>query len=338
MPTTYAIPNGRTVMDATLFTSTGSAQTITNQYGFKPDFVWQKARSEADANGLVDSVRGVNKIIYSNLTNAEATATNALTVFNSNGYTGGGDAIATNGNTAVAWQWQAGQGSNTTNTTGSVTSTVSTNTTAGFSVVKWTAPSSGTGTVGHGLGVAPTFMFWKSTSNSDSWTTYHQSLGANSYLFLNQTGGASTSSGFWGTINSSTFTAITGTNCLASISYISYCWTEIAGFSKFGSYTGNGSADGPFIYLGFRPKWLMLKRSSDTSNWLIVDSSRSTYNIVTPTLYADLSAVEDSNNLLDFVSNGFKVRYAGGTGINANGSTFVYAAFAENPFNYSLAR
>jgi hypothetical protein len=333
MPTTYAIPNGRTAFNPVLYTGTSATQSITG-VGFQPDFVWLKARSGAFQHGQFDAVRGATKGLVSNTTDAETTFS-AVTSFNSNGFTNGTD-YNNSGTTYVSWNWKA-NGAGSSNTAGSITSTVSANTTAGFSIVTFTAPSSGSGTVGHGLGVAPSMMIWKSRSNTDSWTTYHISLGSSNALFLNST---NASFGLtWGTINSTVFTADTSQNCTASRTYVAYCFAAVAGYSAFGSYTGNGSADGPFIYTGFRPAFVIVKNSGDAGvNWLMFDTTVNPNNSVTKYLLPNSTAAEQSDLNLDMVSNGFKPRIAGGTGINQNNSNYIYAAFAENPFKYANAR
>jgi hypothetical protein len=328
-------------MDATLYTGNGSAQTITNASAFKPDLVWQKPRSEVASHRLVDSVRGVNNVLYSNQTAAESAETNTLTAFNSNGFTGGGSNAVTSGNTAVAWQWQAGQGSSSSNTSGSITSTVSVNTTAGFSVVTYTG-NGGTGaTVGHGLGVAPKMVIVKQRSSTEAWVVGHQNLtGWNYILNLNSTAAQFIpSTQCLGTPTSTNI--VVGPNASTNsntATYVAYCWAEIAGFSKFTSYTGNGSADGPFVYCGFRPKFIMIKRTVNAGgSWAIYDTARNTYNVANLTLYPNLSSADDTYDVLDFTSNGFKIRTSA-LGVNQSGDTFIVAAFAENPFKNSLAR
>jgi hypothetical protein len=322
-----------------LYTGTGASLSVTG-VGFQPDWVWGKSRSAATNNNLYDAVRGTGKILISNNTDAEVdVGALGLSAFGSDGFSlGAGSTLNNSGSTYVAWNWRA-NGSGSTNTAGSITSTVSASTTSGFSVVTFTAPSSGSGTVGHGLGVAPNMMIWKSRSNADSWTTYHTSLGGSSALFLNST---DASFGLtWGTINSTLFTADTSQNCTASRTYVAYCFAAVAGYSAFGSYTGNGSADGPFVYTGFRPAFILYKRSSVGGNlWRVTDSTRSTYNLDnTAFLYPDAANYENefANDGLDILSNGFKLRVANDPS-NASGSTYIYMAFASNPFKYSLAR
>ena len=343
MPTTYAIPNGRTAMDATTYTATGTTQAVTNSGTFKPDLVWTKNRSGVSAHYLMDSVRGASLNLQSQSTGAEASLPNYLTSFNSNGFTIGTDNYA-NGTSVVGWQWQAGQGSNVSNTTGTITSTVSANATAGFSVVTYTGNGTNGATVGHGLGVAPSFIILKGRGAVTDWPCYHASIGSTAAILLNRTDTISTSA-LWfnntaptsSVFSLGTISALNGSGATV----VAYCWSEIAGFSKFGSYTGNGSTDGPFVYLGFRPKFVLFKNSSATADWVIVDSSRSTYNLNNLLLYPDLSSAEAtaSDNTLDFLSNGFKIRgTSSGALLNGSGNTIIYAAFAENPFKYSNAR
>jgi hypothetical protein len=332
-------------MDATLYTGNGSTQSITNTAGFKPDLVWVKSRSASTDHKLTDSVRGVTKALISDTTGAETTDTNGLTAFNSNGWSLGTDTNYNN-NTAtyVGWQWQAGQSSTSSNTNGSITSTVSVNATAGFSIATFTCPASGSFTIGHGLGVTPKMIIVKDRSATASWPVYHASVCTNSnqYLILNTTVALASLTSMFGTAlpTSSVFGATSGTTINGNSNAVAYCWAEIAGFSKFGSYTGNGSADGPFVYTGFRPKYVMIKRSDSTSDWYVLDTARDTYNYMQNYLYLDLSSAEAASGsgfAIDSVSNGFKVRSTG-AGQNASGGTYVYACFAENPFKNALAR
>jgi hypothetical protein len=243
------------------------------------------------------------------------------------------------GRTYVGWQWKAG-GTAVSNTAGSITSTVSANTTSGFSVVTWTGSGSGAATVGHGLGVAPSMVIVKDRAQVVNWNVYHISIGNTAGVKLNLTDALFTNSGWWNNTSptSSVFTNGTFTN--AASNYVAYCFTPIAGFSAFGSYTGNGSTDGPFIYTGFRPKFVLIK-NTDTAGrgWEIIDSSRNTFNVANSILQPDAASAESSSSSyqLDFVSNGFKIRGID-TWLNASGGTYIYAAFAENPFKNALAR
>jgi hypothetical protein len=339
---TSTIVKGNTVMDAQLYTGNGSSQTLTTTSGFKPDLVWIKQRSAATGNDLTDTVRGATKTLQSQDTAAEETRANDLTAFTSTGFSvGSGGNVNTNAGTYVAWEWQAGQGTNTSNTSGSITSTVSVNASAGFSVVTWSGNSTIGATVGHGLGVAPSMIIVKQRTGVESWATYHSSLGATKYIDLNGTAGAATSISRWNNTapSSSVITLYNDSvNNGSGSTYVAYCWSQIAGFSSFGSYTGNGSSDGPFVYTGFRPRFVMLKRSDSTSAWTIQDSARDPENTVDKILYPNYSDAEFSGtDLMDFVSNGFKLRQAG-TDRNASGGTYIYMAFAENPFKNALAR
>ncbi len=249
------------------------------------------------------------------------------------------------GQTYVGWQWQAGQGTNTTNTAGTVTSTVSVNTTAGFSIVLYTG-NGGAMTMGHGLGVAPKLIILKDRDIGRPWPVYHGSLATNQYLILNTTAAAATSTSYWNnTAPTSTVFSVNGLEGNVGANgekYVAYCWAEIAGFSKFGSYTGNGSADGPFIFLGFRPKFVMIKKTDSVTangNWVIIDTSRNIYNVANLLLFPNLSDAETTVTAVDLTSNGFKIRASGAvTGLNLSGSNFIYMAFAENPFKNSNAR
>jgi hypothetical protein len=333
---------GNKYMDATTYTGNGSTQTITNAGGFKPDLVWIKNRTGVYNHRAFDSIRGATKILYPNATDAELTDANSLTSFNSNGFSLG-SAAGTNNNTDsfVGWQWQAGQGSSSSNTSGSITSTVSVNASAGFSIVTYTG-SGIAATVGHGLGVAPKFILVKDRNNAQDWRVYTSSTGAGNVLFINASDASTADTTAWNNTapTSSVFSLGTslGTN-FATRAFIAYCWSEIAGFSKFGSYTGNGSTDGTFVYTGFRPKFVLIKRTDASQNWALKDTTRDPSNVSSKSLFAQLSDSEydNSSNYVDILSNGFKIRTTD-TGYGASGGTYIYMAFAENPFKNSLAR
>jgi hypothetical protein len=333
------IVKGNTVMDATLYTGTGASLSVTNTSAFKPDLVWVKSRSAATDNKLTDSVRGVTKGLISNSSAAETTDTQGLTAFGTGGFTVGTNTTYNNSAaTYVGWQWQAGQGSSGSNTNGSITSTVSVNASAGFSVVTYTGTGANA-TVGHGLGVAPEFVIYKNRSASVLWPAYFSALGNTVFLPLSQTDASVTDSTVFNNTSptSSVLSVGTsgGTNGNTNL-HVAYCWTPISGFSKFGTYAGNGSTNGTFVYTGFRPKFLLVKTSSSIDSWYILDSARWTYNVNQPVLYPNLSNTESNSDFVDFLSNGFKLRNA--TSGNASSNTYVYAAFAENPFKNSLAR
>jgi hypothetical protein len=323
-----------------LYTGTGSSLSVTG-VGFQPDFTWIKGRSGATNHALYDAVRGVQKDLVSNATSAETTETTGLTAFGSDGFTVGALAkLNTSTATYVGWNWKA-NGAGVSNTAGSISSTVSANTTAGISVVTYTGTGS-LGTIGHGLGVAPAMMIIKGRSRAADWDVYHKSLGNGQYINLNLTGAAGSSAWLNNTSPSSTVFTVNGGTYGANFNgatTVAYCFAEVAGFSKFGSYTGNGSADGVFVYLGFRPRFIMGRDASGVDNWWIYDSARNTYNVANSFLRPNLSDAEGSNStdVIDFLSNGFKIRGASNF-LNENGNTFIYAAFAEAPFNYARAR
>jgi hypothetical protein len=343
MPTP-TIPDGELFFNATTYTGTGSTRSVTNGnpgQSFQPDLVWLKIRSSADSNGLFDSVRGAGQRLQSNDTGAEATTTAVQSAFTSNGFTVGTDVQSNgNGSTYVAWQWKAG-GAAVTNTAGTRTSQVSANPTAGFSIVTYTGNGTAGATIGHGLGVAPTFIIVKNRSSAQNWLIYSSVEGPNRYGYLNLTNAWVTdTTGFNNVTPTSTvFTVGTAleTNGNGN-NLVAYCFTPIAGYSAFGSYTGNGSSDGPFVYLGFRPRFLMIKNASSAGfNWTTWDSTRNTSNIVNNYLSSNTSAQELQNSSFDFLSNGFKVRDPN-TFDNGSGNTIIYMAFAENPFKYANAR
>ena len=336
-------------MDATLYTGDSSyPRSLTNTAGFKPDLVWTKARNQTYSHVLYDSVRGTGTgaALFSDLTAAEGSNSGNvnLTSFNSNGWSVGSTSstniLNNSAITFVGWQWQAGQGTTSSNTSGSITSTVSVNTTAGFSIVTYTTPSSFTNaTVGHGLGVAPAMIIsFLRNASGDTHFTWHKSLSSTQYLQLQTTAAATTNSVVYNGTSSTTFTL--GSNAgWGSGNYVSYCWAEIAGFSKFGSYTANASTDGPFIYTGFRPKYILIKGSVAGNNWVTLDTSRSTYNQVAAYLLPNVSNAEGTaGDYIDILSNGFKIRDSGSDVNYSSGATYIYMAFAENPFKNALAR
>lgn len=335
------ILQGNKFMDATLYSGNSTVQNVANTAGFSPDLVWIKNRSSATDNILNDTVRGAGNYLISNLTNTETTNTIIFSAFNSNGFQLN-NAAQTNasGSNYVAWQWDAGT-TTVTNTNGTISSQVRANPTTGVSVVTWT-PTASAGTIGHGLGVAPKMIVMKDRQNSYQWFVYHASIGAGKYLGLNTTTATTTNATVFSTTpTSSVFdpgTGLTTGNLYGN--QVAYCFAEIAGFSKFGSYTGNGSADGTFVYCGFLPKYILIKRTDAAGyNWKVGDTSRDTYNVADKILYPNLANGEGtgSGQYKDFVSNGFKLRTTD-SDQNASGGTYIYMAFAENPFNFSNAR
>jgi hypothetical protein len=330
-----AIKVGNKHFDAKIWTGNGTAQSINNDGVFQPDLVWVKQRNGTYRHQLVDSIRGVTKSLFSSDSDAEGTY-QGVTAFNFNGFSVGTE-LGTNesGSSFVGWQWKGGNTS-VTNTNGTITSQVSANPTAGFSVVTYTGPGSGGGTIGHGLGVAPKFIIAKNRSASESWRVYHTFLGATKYINLNATAAATTDSAVWtGTEPTSTVFGVANDSAVSGSGnlIVAYCFAPIAGYSAFGSYTGNASTDGPFIYTGFKPKFLMTKRtdSATSGDWNMVDTTRTQINPIGAYVYANQTAAEGSAAIYDILSNGFKIRETGG-GTNASGSPYIYMAFAEYPF------
>ena len=342
MPTTYAIPNGASVMSATLYNGMGSNLSVNNAVNgifYQPDFVWIKNRNSTQSNCLYDSVRGATQQLNSNNTGAEGTYA-GVSSFNAGGFSVGTADNNTANYTYVAWQWKAG-GTSVPNTNGSITSQISANTTAGFSVVTYTGNGS-TGTVGHGLGVAPQMIIVKRRSATQDWIVAHIGIGGtggmgNNFMYLNLTDGTSTYSGcFNNTLPTTSVFSVgsdTSTNASGS-TYVAYCYAPVAGYSAFGNYVGNGSTDGTFVYTGFRPRWLLIKRTT-VESWILVDSSRDPYNVVSKYMLINTSNAEADGVAYDFVSNGIKFR---GTSQNQSGATYIYTAFAENPLKFANAR
>jgi hypothetical protein len=325
-----------------LYTGTGATNSITG-VGFQPDWVWIKARSAAYSHRLADSVRGAGKELFSNETVAETTnsANGYVSSFNSDGFSlTSGVGVNGSATTFVAWNWKA-NGAGSTNTAGSITSTVSANTTSGFSVVTYTG-SGVAGTIGHGLGVAPSMIIVKSRSADAEWPVYNKTTGNGNYLVLNTTALSAASSTMWNATSptSSVFSVgINTTSNTVTATYVAYCFAPIEGYSAFGSYTGNGSADGPFVYCGFRPAFVMAHAYSGSANqWLMTDDARNPDNVVNRNLNANEPPAEVSAyNWFDYTATGFKVKDTINV-VNANGSLYIFMAFAETPFKYSLAR
>jgi hypothetical protein len=308
---------------------------------FQPDFLWAKNRTNANAHWLQDSVRGGRYYMFSSSTSAEGSlgAVDATT-FNNDGFTGNiNSAFFTNASyNYVAWNWKA-NGSGVSNTVGTIPSTVSANTTSGFSIVSYTGVG-GTGTVGHGLGATPKFIITKTRSIVNAWHNYHASVGAGYRIFFSSAVPAASSTVWNNTSPTSTVFSVGDANTNGSgTTMIAYCFAEVPGYSAFGSYTGNGSTDGPFVYLGFRPRYLMIKRTDVGDSWAIKDTARDTYNVDDSVLKADLADAEGTSTFwqIDILSNGFKLRNLGST-FNNSGGNYIYMAFAENPFKNANAR
>nr|BAR15247.1 hypothetical protein [uncultured Mediterranean phage uvMED] len=319
-----------------LYTGNGSTNAITG-VGFQPDFVWIKDRSGTNNHELNDAVRGANHQVFSNLTNAETTPTNHLNAFNSDGFTLGNDgSVNTNSSNYCSWNWLA-NGAGSSNTDGSITSSVSANTTAGFSIVSYTGNGTAGATVGHGLGSVPKVVMVKTRSGTGNWINYHSSVGNTKYLSLNQTNSAGTTSQAWNDTSptSSVFSLGNSSEVNGSgTTMIAYCFADVKGYSKFGSYVGTGDTNGAFIYTGFKPSWVMVKQTNASGNsWHIKDNKRSSFNVVDDSIYANMNIAEVANNSAlntDFLSNGFKLKNTDGSS-NGGGASYIYMAFAEEP-------
>jgi len=323
-----------------LYVGNESTNAITNNANagnFQPDWWWGADRTSTSWNSVFDSSRGTTKQLNSNVTNSEYTVSTSLTSFDSNGFTlGSHDNSNGNSENHVAWQWKANGGTTASNTDGTITSTVQANTDAGFSIVTYTGTGSNA-TIGHGLGSAPTMVIVKNRSSAESWMVGHHknSNGFQSALFLDLTAAKDTDAVYFNnTAPSSTVVSI-GTNTKinhASENHVMYVFAEKQGYSKFGSYEGNNNADGTFVYLGFKPSFMLIKNIDGTNNWMMLDNKRDTDNPILNALVANGNNAEfaDSGDLCDFLSNGVKMRVAG-QGTN-NAATFIYMAFAEHPF------
>jgi hypothetical protein len=324
-----------------LYTGTGTTNAITG-VGHKPNLLWAKIRGNTYDYRLIDSVRGTSSKLFSNTTGAEVTNTtnDNLVSFDTDGFTfgttGGTNGTNENGSSFVAWSWRGSDSSAVSNTSGTITSTVSANTTSGFSIVSYTGNGTSGATVGHGLGVAPRMIILKyRNSGSYEWLIQHASIGNTVALFFN-TASTSASSTYWNNTSPTSSVFTLGSSAALNDSggtFIAYCFAEIKGYSKFGSYTGNGSTDGTFVYTGFKPAFVLMKVSSTTDGWLLMDNKRDVYNQVINQLEPSASnaASDNTARAMDFLSNGFKFR-SNNTQNNQSGATYIYMAFAENPF------
>ena len=320
------------------YSNAGDGAKAVTGVGFQPDFTWLKARGTAYHHQLFDAVRGATSgTLYSSTNNAVDTGY-PLTSFDSDGFTTGAQSSNDGQNSAshVAWNWKA-NGSGSSNTDGDITSTVSVNTTAGFSIVKWTNSTSNATTVGHGLGVAPQVMITKTTSGTYNWHVYHHKLDTTpqgDYLILNDTSAKSTATNIWNDTAPTSTVFSTGNNgALVNNTIIAYCFAEKTGYSKFGSYQGNNNADGTFVYTGFKPSFIMMKSSSTggsaSYSWSMFDNKRTSYNGQKAHLEANTNDAEDTGDtgLIDVLSNGFKLRYSPNE-TNGN-NTYIYMAFGQ---------
>jgi hypothetical protein len=319
-----------TVFDVVLRTSNRTISKSVTGLNFSPDLVWEKSRSATTSHFLADVVRGSTKTLSSETTGSESSYPNFYTSFNSDGYTIGTDDFTT-GESIVGWAWDAGT-TTVSNTQGSITSQVRASASSGFSVVTAGAGGYFGGSVGHGLGVAPEFIILKDRNGTSGWRIYHKSLGNNLWLDFTTNGATNYGSNLWA-VSSTVF----GSNQSSSNTAVAYCFAPVSGYASAFSFTGNGSTDGPMCYLGFRPRLILLKRTDSTGDWLMVDTSRSPYNLATTYLYANASFSEMTYNLFDVLSNGFKLR-DNFASWNASGGTYVGFAWAESPFQYARAR
>ena len=333
--------------DGTQITNSGNSD-------LKPDWLWIKNRTDAgDApatGGIWDSTRGFaqDKVLTSFTTNSEGQNANGFAIATTDGFTvedgtsGANPRTATNKNAKnyVAWQWKANGGTTSSNSDGDITATVQANTTAGFSIVTFTGNGNNDATIGHGLGTTPAMIITKNRDDAVLWRVFHKDLTSTNTLFLNenfaQTAPSGHSNGYIKTVGSSTYSVYQGnsdTNGVngSSDDMIAYCFAEKQGYSKIGSYTGNGNADGAFVYTGFKPAWLMIKRTDSTNHWLLFDIKRDTFNVGEKWLRADTSDAESTGIYWDGLSNGFKAR-TNDPIINASGGTYIYMTFAEHPF------
>ena len=339
-PITPSIVRSQKHFETLLYTGDGQNNRRVTGLEFKPDLVWLKARAQSGGgeisadHGWYDSIRGVTKRLKSNSTDAEGTV--PIKSFDDSGFTFDTEMYYNaNGSSFVAWCWKAG-GAAVSNSDGSITSSVSANTTSGFSVVTWTG-TNGTGTIGHGLGKAPKWIVIRRRDSGSSWVVYHDSVGNTKRLTLDSIGAESSGSANWFNNTSPTSTTFSvgsdGGSNGSTDGYVAWCWADISGFSKFDKYTGNGSSDGVYVHLGFRPAWIMVKRTSSGDSWLIMDNKRDIDNPATQT-QAPQSNREDNVNTggipTDFLSQGFKCRGSGGD-YNGSGQTYIYMAFAEQP-------
>ena len=318
-----------------LYTGTGSSLANTG-VGFQPDLTWIKGRSGATEHVLTDSVRGVTKELSSNDAGVEETVAQGLTAFGSDGFTVGTDgSYNTSSATYAAWNFKA-NGAGSANTDGSQSATVSVNTTAGFSIVKFVnVTTATTNTFGHGLSVAPKVIIMRSLDSAYNWDVYHHKIAISKRLILNSTSAESSSTYMNSTSPTNQVFTVKSDEFANNDDCIAYCFADVQGYSKVGgSYTGNGNADGTFVYTGQKSAFIMLKNTTRAASWLMFDNKRLGYNVDNNEVVANTSAAEETYDQLDFLSNGFKMR-TNGTSINLNGDTYIYMCFASNPFTTS---
>ena len=331
--------------NALAYTGTGSSQALTG-LGFKPDLIWIKQRNGSGHNVLTDSTRGVTKQLEITDTEggtqpAESTNADGVTAFGTDGFTVGGDAeYSGNTNTYVAWCWRAGEGTTSTNTDGTHACTLQANQAAGFSIMTLANYTSGTGvTIGHGLGKKPTFYIHKSSSSTGNWHVYHSVTGATKSLFLNTYSGGSAAAGYWNNTEPTTSVLSLGNTFAGTSDGVVYAWTDVEGYSKFGSYEGNNTDDnGPFVYTGFRPRLLVIKGVDESYGWYVFDSARNPNNLVDDMVSWFPGGAESSEptgaRKVDFYGNGFKVM-ADAASINGSNDTYAYMCWGDVPYKYN---
>ena len=330
------IDKPNTHFNTVLYTGTGSALSVTGA-NFQPNMTWVKRRNSANGHLLQDSVRGATNVLFPDGTGAEVSGGTYFTSFDSDGFTVTNNvASGASGGTYASWNWLGG-GTAVSNTDGSITSSVSANTTAGFSVVTYTGNATSSATVGHGLTSVPSMIIVKGRTNVDQWFVYHKGTSStpqNNYIYLNLTNTLITGGALpWNNTSpdASLFTLGSDDGVNGSgINYVAYCFAEVKGYSKFGSYVGNGSADGTFVYTGFKPAFVIMKRTNVDDQWYMIDNKRSSINPTNQRLFANLALEETTSSQIDILSNGFKARESSATN-NASGGTYIYMAFAENP-------
>jgi len=320
-----------------LYTGTGSSNALTG-LGFQPDLVWVKRRNGSADHKLTDSTRGVTKSLEPNDTTNEATDTNGLTAFGSDGFTVGSDAAYNNSSdTYVAWAWRCAGGTTATNSEGNHDCTLQANAKAGFSIMTLANYTSASGvTLGHGLDTAPSFYMHKPLGNTKPWHVYHSGIGATKAMVWNTTASAATAIGYWANTAPTADVLSLGNTFAGTGNGIVYAWSEIEGYSKFSSYVGNGDANGPFVYTGFRPRFLIIKAADSAQTWFMYDTERSTFNPVNRYLYGQRDLSEDTAGSIniDFLASGFKIRNSR-SDTNTSGDTYLSMCWGDVPFKYS---
>ena len=321
-----------------LYTGNGSTQSITNggNSDLQPDLIWIKSRSDSSFNALTDSSRGTSKRLYSNSDATEETHSDRVTAFNSDGFSlGSSSLVNTNTYNYVGWQWKANGGTTSTNSDGDINSTVQADTTAGFSIVQYNPSNTTARSIGHGLGVQPQVVIVRARDRQENWRVFHRSAGTTGALTLDGTAAYNSNTVLFAADSTSTvFKVGTDYSVNGAYNYIAYCFADVQGYSKFSKYIGNGNANGPFVYTGFKPAWVLIKQITDAAgdDWILYDNKREPENVAIKKLFPNQAASESSSyDTIDMLSNGFKTRTSLG-GTNSSGKTYVYMAFAENPF------